>query len=167
MSENQNVDAARQYHSGTKHSYLSIRMHPHALDWENRPLLFKIYPTLEVTRLPRDFQQTGRPALSAIADVGTNSEKESDSRSRNARTTPFLLSRSDPQQETPSGRNLLPCSVLHRGALRDRTLCGVLRFTGQRSEALGRLLLCPQGYITLEPQSSDCGNFAPETIANS
>lgn len=76
MSENQNVDAARQYHSGTKHSYLSIRMHPHALDWENRPLLFKIYPTLEVTRLPRDFQQTGRPALAAIADVGTNSEKE-------------------------------------------------------------------------------------------
>ncbi len=70
MSENQNVDAARQYHSGTKHSYLSIRMHPHVLDWENKPLLFKIYPTLEVTRLPRDFDDTGRPALEAIADVG-------------------------------------------------------------------------------------------------
>lgn len=76
MSENQNVDAARQYHSGTKHSYLSIRMHPHVLDWENKPLLFKIYPTLEVTRLPRDFHETGRAALTAIADPGAGSEKE-------------------------------------------------------------------------------------------
>lgn len=70
MSENQNVDATRQYHSGTKHSYLSIRMHPHVLDWENKPLLFKIYPTLEVTRLPRDFDDTRKPALEAITDIG-------------------------------------------------------------------------------------------------
>lgn len=67
MSENTQIDAARQYHSGTKHSYLSVRLQPHALDWKNKPLLFKIYPTLEVTRLPRDFQDTGIPALSAIA----------------------------------------------------------------------------------------------------
>lgn len=71
MSENQNVDAARQYHSGTKHSYLSIRLHPHALDWENKPLLFKIYPTLEVTRLARDFQETATPALAAIAEIAS------------------------------------------------------------------------------------------------
>jgi len=67
LSQNDNLDAARQYHSGTKHSYLSIRMHPHELDWDNKPLLFKIYPTLEVTRLPRDFQDTGKSALDAIA----------------------------------------------------------------------------------------------------
>ncbi len=66
MSENKQIDAARQYHSGTKHSYLSVRLHAQALDWENKPLLFKIYPTLEVTRLPRDFEDTGTPALSAI-----------------------------------------------------------------------------------------------------
>jgi SagB-type dehydrogenase family enzyme len=42
-------------------------MDSHVLDWENKPLLFKIYPTLEVIRLPRDFQDTGRPALSPIA----------------------------------------------------------------------------------------------------
>ena len=67
MSENNQIDAAQQYHSGTKHSYLSLRLHPHTLDWENKPLLFKIYPTLEVTRLPRDFNETGKPALSVIA----------------------------------------------------------------------------------------------------
>ncbi len=71
MRENQNVDAARQYHSGTKHSYLSIRMQPHVLDWENKPLLFKIYPTLEVTRLERDFHDTGKPALAAIAEMAS------------------------------------------------------------------------------------------------
>ncbi len=67
MSQNQNIDAAWQYHSGTKHSYLGLRMHPHTLDWENKPLLFKIYPTLEVTRLPRDFRDSEMAALSAIA----------------------------------------------------------------------------------------------------
>lgn len=67
MSQNQNIDAAWQYHSGTKHSYVGLRMHPHTLDWENKPLLFKIYPTLEVTRLPRDFRDSGMAALSAIA----------------------------------------------------------------------------------------------------
>jgi SagB-type dehydrogenase family enzyme len=71
LSENDHLDAAWQYHSGTKHSYQSLRMHPHALDWENKPLLFKIYPTLEVTRLPRDFQDTGSAALSAIAAPST------------------------------------------------------------------------------------------------
>jgi len=67
LGDNNQMDAARQYHSGTKHSHLSLRLHPHMLDWNNKPLLFKIYPTLEVTRLPRDFQNTGRSALSAIA----------------------------------------------------------------------------------------------------
>ena len=67
MSRNQNIDAAWQYQSGTKHSYAGLRMHPHTLDWDNKPLLFKIYPTLEVTRLPRDFRDSGIAALSAIA----------------------------------------------------------------------------------------------------
>jgi SagB-type dehydrogenase family enzyme len=44
-----------------------VRTQPHFLDWKNKPLLFKIYPTLEVTRLPRDFRDTQMPALSAIA----------------------------------------------------------------------------------------------------
>jgi len=76
LSENQNIDAARQYHSGTKHSYQSIRMHPNVLDWDNKPLLFKIYPTLEVTRLPRDFQQSGKAALDAIATVSVPTQAE-------------------------------------------------------------------------------------------
>ena len=76
MSENQNIDAARQYHSGTKHSYQSIRMHPNVLDWDNKPLLFKIYPTLEVTRLPRDFHDSRKAALDAIATVSVPTQAE-------------------------------------------------------------------------------------------
>jgi SagB-type dehydrogenase family enzyme len=70
LSQNDHLDAAWQYHSGTKHSQLSVRTSPHFLDWENKPLLFKIYPTLEVTRLPRDFRETSSTALSAISSPG-------------------------------------------------------------------------------------------------
>jgi SagB-type dehydrogenase family enzyme len=67
---NRDLDSTWKYHNGTKHSYLSIRVHPHFLDWENKPLLFKIYPTLEVLRLPKDFRQTRVAALSAVASAG-------------------------------------------------------------------------------------------------
>ena len=73
---NRDLDATWKYHNGTKHSYMSVRVHPHFLDWENKPLLFKIYPTLEVMRLPKDFRQTGVPALSAIANPGIPATSE-------------------------------------------------------------------------------------------
>jgi len=76
LSQNSHLDAAWQYHSGTKHSPLSVRTSPHFLDWENKPLLFKIYPTLEVMRLPRDFRETGRPAVDAIAAPGQQASAE-------------------------------------------------------------------------------------------
>ena len=73
---NRDLDSTWKYHNGTKHSYVSLRVHPHFLDWENKPLLFKIYPTLEVTRLPKDFRQTGIAALSAIASPGIAGKKK-------------------------------------------------------------------------------------------
>jgi SagB-type dehydrogenase family enzyme len=69
MTENRNPEAAWAYHDATKHSYLSIRTNPHFMDWSNQPLPFKIYPTLEPTRLPGDMRQTGIAALSAIAET--------------------------------------------------------------------------------------------------
>jgi SagB-type dehydrogenase family enzyme len=67
VSKNRDIAAAWRYHNATKHSYASVRTNPHTLDWNNLPLLFKIYPTLEVTRLPREARQTGIAALSAIS----------------------------------------------------------------------------------------------------
>jgi SagB-type dehydrogenase family enzyme len=58
---------AWDYHNQTKHSPQSVRQNVHFLDWDNRPLPFKIYPDLQPIPLPRDTPQTGVAALSAIA----------------------------------------------------------------------------------------------------
>ena len=68
MTDNANSEAARTYHEATKHSYASIRANAHFLDWANQPLPFKIYPTLELLRLPGELRQSGVAALSAIAE---------------------------------------------------------------------------------------------------
>jgi SagB-type dehydrogenase family enzyme len=68
MTDNPSPEAAWTYHEATKHSYASIRANPHYLDWTNQPLPFKIYPTLELLRLPGNVRQTGVAALSAIAE---------------------------------------------------------------------------------------------------
>jgi SagB-type dehydrogenase family enzyme len=57
----------QDYHNQTKHSPESVRRNAHFLDWDNRPLPFKIYPDLAPIPLPRDMPQTGVAALSAIA----------------------------------------------------------------------------------------------------
>jgi SagB-type dehydrogenase family enzyme len=76
VNANRDLDATWKYHNATKHSYLSLRVNPHFLDWENKPLLFKIYPTLEVMRLPKDFRPTSVSALEAIAtQVPANEER--------------------------------------------------------------------------------------------
>jgi len=64
---NREIAAAWNYHNATKHSYASIRANPHPLDWANKPLEYKIYPTLEVARLPTEARPTRVPALSAIS----------------------------------------------------------------------------------------------------
>jgi SagB-type dehydrogenase family enzyme len=70
--KNRDIDAAWQYHDGTKHSYLSIRTNPHFMDWANRPLLFKVYPKIEPIPLPQDVSQTGVSSLSAISTPVTS-----------------------------------------------------------------------------------------------
>jgi SagB-type dehydrogenase family enzyme len=75
--KNREIQAAWKYHDGTKHSYWSVRNQPHYLDWANRPLPFKIYPTIEPLRLPRDVPQTGVAALSALSEPVSSSRADS------------------------------------------------------------------------------------------
>src|SRR5207248_10465575 len=63
---NRGTHSAWKYHDGTKHSYWSIRRHPHFLDWANRPLPFKIYPKIEPLLLPRERPQTGVAVRSSM-----------------------------------------------------------------------------------------------------
>src|SRR3984885_12837123 len=74
---NREIQAAWTYHDGTKHSYWSIRNHPHFLDWANRPLPFKIYPKIRPLPLLRDVPQTGVAALSAISEPEPSSNADS------------------------------------------------------------------------------------------
>src|SRR5437870_6821827 len=69
MPDNRNAEAAQAYHDATKHSYASVRTNAHSLDFDNQPLPFKIYATLEPVRLPAEVRQTGVAALSAIAEI--------------------------------------------------------------------------------------------------
>ncbi len=67
MVGNRELDAAWEYHDGTKHSYRSVRDNTHTLDFNNYPVPFKVYTTLEPIPLPRDAAPLQMPALTAIA----------------------------------------------------------------------------------------------------
>src|SRR6202162_420421 len=74
---NRDIQATSKYHDGTKHSYWSIRNHPHFLDWANRPQPFKIYPKIDPLPLSRDVPHTGVAALSAISEPVRSSRADS------------------------------------------------------------------------------------------
>jgi len=65
--ENRNIEEARDYHGATKHSNWSVRSGGHFLDWETKPSLFKLYPTLPVTPLPRGVEPPDAQALAAVS----------------------------------------------------------------------------------------------------
>jgi len=73
--KNRDVQAAWDYHNGTKHSYESIRRNPHSLDWENQPIPFKIYSKLEPIPLPHDLSFGQMSALRAIATCEAAAER--------------------------------------------------------------------------------------------
>ena len=64
---NRETAAAWRYHDGTKHSVARLRAHPHYLDWDIKPLPFKIYPHLDRIPLPRELPSSSVPATAAIA----------------------------------------------------------------------------------------------------
>src|SRR5262245_19322847 len=76
-SDNRDVSHAWVYHNATKHSEWSIRTNPHYLDWANQPVSLKIYTTVEPIPLPREADQTGISALSAVASTGIVPDAES------------------------------------------------------------------------------------------
>jgi SagB-type dehydrogenase family enzyme len=68
--DNDYLEASRVFHELTKHSYTSVRSSPHYLDWEIKPMPYKIYPAAGALGLPRDLALPRTPALTAIADDG-------------------------------------------------------------------------------------------------
>ncbi len=68
--KNREREAAWDYHNHTKHSDYSIRTNPHFMDWENQPIPFKIYSTLDAISIPQDISSSGIAALTAISTIG-------------------------------------------------------------------------------------------------
>jgi SagB-type dehydrogenase family enzyme len=64
---NDYIEAARVFHEITKHSYTSVRSSPHFLDWDNKPLPYKIYPSSASVALPRDLNLSSTPTLAALS----------------------------------------------------------------------------------------------------
>jgi SagB-type dehydrogenase family enzyme len=64
---NRDIEAARIYHATTKHSYTSVRTDGHQLDWDNRPMPYKLYPEVSGLALPRDLSLARTPALQTIS----------------------------------------------------------------------------------------------------
>ena len=58
---NDYIEAARVFHEITKHSYTSVRSSPHFLDWDIKPLPYKIYPGAASIPLPRDLNLSSTP----------------------------------------------------------------------------------------------------------
>src|SRR5271163_367715 len=64
---NDYIEAARVFHEITKHSYTSVRSSPHFLDWDIKPIPYKIYPGAASVPLPRDLNLSTTPALAALS----------------------------------------------------------------------------------------------------
>jgi len=64
---NDYIEAARVFHEVTKHSYTSVRSSPHLLDWDIKPMPYKIYPGAASIALPRDLNLSAMPTLTALS----------------------------------------------------------------------------------------------------
>ncbi len=63
---NLEIDEAMHYHEETKHSEVSVRSGAHFLDWENKPLQYKIYPKLAPVPLPNDFPHPSQDTIDCV-----------------------------------------------------------------------------------------------------
>ena len=72
---NKEINYAKEYHEETKHSEISIQLSRHYLDWNNKPLPFKIYSSLPSIPLPNDFPQPTEGALTCIGKTKTTRGK--------------------------------------------------------------------------------------------
>ncbi len=69
--ENLEIDEAIRYHEETKHSEVSVHSRAHFLDFENKPLQYKIYPKLAPVPLPKDFPHPSQDTIDCVRAHGS------------------------------------------------------------------------------------------------
>ena len=110
--KNREIEAAWDYHNGTKHSYQSIRGNRHYLDWENQPIAFKIYPELAPVPLPEHLSSSDVPALQAISSPGAEPEHQT-APTRQALAEIFFLAAGITRRRSFPGGEMLFLSLIH------------------------------------------------------
>jgi SagB-type dehydrogenase family enzyme len=70
---NADISQAMDYHEGTKHSELTVRMSSHRLDFQNKPYPFKVYTKLPSTPLPKEFPKPTLGALTSASRLQSSS----------------------------------------------------------------------------------------------
>ena len=70
--DNRETNATWKYHSITKHP----GMPPHYMDWENRPIPFKIYKNLDPIKFPKIQTLSKSTALTSLSKSFTDTESE-------------------------------------------------------------------------------------------
>jgi SagB-type dehydrogenase family enzyme len=66
MSSNRRIESARRFHDLTTHTPYSVRTSTHTLDWDVKPLPFKIYVDVPAIPLPRAFSSIDVDTFAAI-----------------------------------------------------------------------------------------------------
>ncbi len=67
MTMNKEIRYALEYHEATKHSEASLTTSRHYLDFDNKPIPFKVYLELPSIDLPINFPTPEANALSCIS----------------------------------------------------------------------------------------------------
>jgi len=126
--KNRETEAAWAYHNGTKHSYQSIRVNAHYLDWENQPTAFKLYPKLERIPLNEHLSSSESAALLAISASGGEPAQHSTMSSQSLAEILFLSAGITRRRKYPGGEILFRAAAC-TGALYHIDLyvvCGAL-----------------------------------------
>ncbi len=104
---NEEISHTLDYHEKTKHSEISVMTSRHFLDWENRPIPFKIYLDLPSIPLPVDIPVPSMNAISAI-----NFIPNSKSGGKKGMDKPENPSKSQADGELVKGLTVLDISTL-------------------------------------------------------
>ncbi len=71
---NSDIQEAIGYHEETKHLEVSVRTKASFLDWENKPVLYKMYASLSPISLPMDFHQPQQDTIDCVSIYEANAE---------------------------------------------------------------------------------------------
>ena len=125
---NNEINYAKKYHEETKHSEISIQRSRHYLDWNNKPLLFKVYSTMPLISLPKDFPQPTEGALTCIGKTKTTKGKTV---ALDIKSLAEILFFAVALQEYQARlwHLLYACRICYRCTLSYRAVCNLSRYT--------------------------------------